>query len=159
MCLSKEPIPTTSRFSNLPFPPHWPPCEVLLCLLPYLYYQVLCICLLPHVSSVTTLFCLKIVFFNCILIIQVNDQKTQRQLTAGVFFSYKSVVVNYRQGYFNLLVIILGSIESQKSNFLFVLFYEVRVLCLLTSLLLLPHKISDIILSYTFIIFCFVLFY
>ena len=52
---------------------------------------------------------------------------------------------------------ILGSIESQKSNFLFVLFYEVRVLCLLTSLLLLPHKISDIILSYTFIIFCFVL--
>jgi len=47
---------------------------------------------------------------------KVNDQKTQRQLTAGVFFSYKSAVVNYRREYFNLLLMFLGSIENQKSN-------------------------------------------
>jgi len=32
---------------------------------------------------------------HCVLVTQVNDQKTQQQLTAGVFFSYKSAVVNY----------------------------------------------------------------
>jgi len=53
---------------------------------------------------------------HCGLVTQVNDQKTQRQLTAGVFFSYKPAVVNYRWGYFSLLLMFLGSIESQKSN-------------------------------------------
>ena len=32
---------------------------------------------------------------HCVLVTQVNDQKIQRQLTAGVFFSYKPAVVNY----------------------------------------------------------------
>jgi len=53
---------------------------------------------------------------HCVLVTQVNDQKTQRQLTASVFFSYKPAVVNYRWGYFSLLLVFLGSIESQKSN-------------------------------------------
>jgi len=43
-------------------------------------------------------------------------KKTLRQLTAGVFFSYKHVVVNFHWGYFNLLLMFLGSIESQKNN-------------------------------------------
>jgi len=32
---------------------------------------------------------------HCVLVTEVNDQKTQQQLTAGVFFSYKPAVVNY----------------------------------------------------------------
>jgi len=57
-------------------------------------------------------------FFDiyCVLLTQVNDQKIQRQLTADVFFSYKSAVVNYRWRYFSLLLVFLGNIESQKSN-------------------------------------------
>ena len=33
---------------------------------------------------------------HCVSVTQVNNQKTQRQLTAGVCFSYKSAIVNYR---------------------------------------------------------------
>ena len=53
---------------------------------------------------------------HCVLVTQVNDQKNQRQLTAGVFFSYEHAVVNFHWGYFSLLLVFLGSIESQKSN-------------------------------------------
>jgi len=48
---------------------------------------------------------------HCVLVTQVNDQKIQWQLTASVFFSYKPLL-----RYFSHLLIILGSIESQKSN-------------------------------------------
>jgi len=53
---------------------------------------------------------------HCVLVTQVNDQKIQWQLTAGVFFSYKSAVVNYRWRYFSFLLVFLRSIESQKNN-------------------------------------------
>ena len=53
---------------------------------------------------------------QCVLETQVNDQKTQRQLTAASFSSYESAVVNYRWRYFSILLVFLGSIESQKSN-------------------------------------------
>ena len=54
---------------------------------------------------------------HCVLVIQVNDQKIQ--WLSPVFFSYKAAVVNYRWEYFSLLLVFLGSIESQKSNYLF----------------------------------------
>jgi len=53
---------------------------------------------------------------HCVLVTQVNDQKIQWQLSAGVFFSYKPAVANYRWRYFSILLVFLGSIESQKSN-------------------------------------------
>jgi len=53
---------------------------------------------------------------QCVLETQGNDQKTQRQLTVADFSSYKPAVVNYRLGYFNILLVFLGSIESQKNN-------------------------------------------
>jgi len=56
---------------------------------------------------------------HCVLVTQVNDQKIKRQLTVGVFFSYKSAIVNYCWGYFSLLLVFLGSIESQKTIFMF----------------------------------------
>jgi hypothetical protein len=42
---------------------------------------------------------------QCVLETQVNDQKTQRQLTAAGFSSYKPAVVNYRWGYFSILFV------------------------------------------------------
>jgi len=53
---------------------------------------------------------------HCVLVTQVYDQKMQRQLIVVGFFSYKPTVVNYHWSYFNLLLVFLGSIESQKSN-------------------------------------------
>lgn len=47
---------------------------------------------------------------------QVNDQKTQRQLTAAGFLAIKPAVVNYRWGYFRTLLVFLGSFKCQKSN-------------------------------------------
>jgi len=52
---------------------------------------------------------------HCVLVTQVNDQKIKRQLIAGVFFSYKPAVVNYHGRYFSILLVVLGSIESQKA--------------------------------------------
>jgi len=52
---------------------------------------------------------------HCVLVTQVNDQKIQRQLTVGVFFSYKSVVVNYRWGilvFYLCLAIVLYDLET-----------------------------------------------
>jgi len=46
-----------------------------------------------------------------VLVTQVNDQKIQRQLTADVFFSYKSAVVNYR---WSILVFYLCFYEILK---------------------------------------------
>jgi len=44
---------------------------------------------------------------QCVLETQVNDQKTQRQLTAVGFSSYESAVVNYRWRYFSILLVFL----------------------------------------------------
>jgi len=51
---------------------------------------------------------------HCVLVTQVNDKKTQRQLTVAGFFSYKPAVVNYRWRYFSLLLVFLES-EKQLS--------------------------------------------
>jgi len=59
---------------------------------------------------------MKIAFLTFI----VNDQKIQQQLTAGMFFSYKSAVVNYRWGYFSFFTCIFKKYRKseKKSNFL-----------------------------------------
>jgi len=85
---------------------------------------------------------------HCVLVTQVNDQKTPRQLTIGVFFSYKSAVVNYRWGYFSLLLVFLGSIESQKSNCLDI------IVNISTSFVILSSLQFSILLTITTFDFC-----